>query len=110
MMVRDPATIWTIILVMGIGTFLIRFSFLGMIGGRQIPRWALRLLRYTPVAVMPGLVAPLVLWPAATGGETDPARLAAAIAALVVGVLTRNVMAAIVGGAVVLYMTPLLLG
>ena len=31
---------------------------------------------------MPGLVAPLVVWPQATGGETDPARLLAALVAL----------------------------
>ena len=109
-MITDTVQIWTVIVVLGIGTFLIRFSFLGVIGSRQMPEWALRLLRYTPVAVMPGLVAPLVLWPAATGGETDPARLAAALTTLAVGLVFRNVIGAIFGGALVLYLTPLLLG
>ena len=72
--------IWTIILLLGAGTFLIRFSFLGLIGDRRIPPYFLRLLRYTPVAVIPGLVAPLVVWPAATNGEPDPIRLVAAAA------------------------------
>ena len=31
-MTASPATIWTVILVLGVCTFLIRFSFLGMIG------------------------------------------------------------------------------
>ena len=31
----SPAEIWTIIALLGIGTFLIRFSFLGIIGARQ---------------------------------------------------------------------------
>ncbi|MBZ4690123.1 AzlD domain-containing protein [Cereibacter changlensis JA139] len=107
-MIDDTLQIWTVIIVLGLGTFLLRFSFLGMIGSRAMPGWALRLLRYTPVAVMPGLVAPLVLWPAATGGETDPARLAAALVTLAAGVLTRNVLAAIFLGAAALYLTPLL--
>ena len=96
------ATIWGIIIAIGIGTYLIRFSFLGLVGGRQLPEWALRHLRYTPVAVLPGLVAPLVLWPQATGGETDPARLAAAAAAFGVALWRRNVLWGVVAGAVTL--------
>lgn len=95
--------IWTIIVVMGIGTFLIRFSFLGLIGDRPMPSFVLRLLRYTPVAVLPGMVAPLVLWPMATGGAFDPVRMLAAIATVVIGIWTRNVLWAILGGAVTLY-------
>ncbi|MBD3679723.1 MAG: AzlD domain-containing protein [Rhodobacteraceae bacterium] len=102
--------IWTIIVLLGAGTFLIRFSFIGLIGERQMPGWVLRLLRFAPVAVMPGLVAPLILWPPATGGETDPARLLAAAAALVVGLITKNVLAAIFGGAVTLYAALFLIG
>lgn len=91
--------IWIVIIILGIGTFLLRWSFLGSLGNREIPEWALRMLRYTPVAVLPALVAPLVTWPAATGGEPDPARLSAAAATLIVGILTRNVIAAIIAGA-----------
>ena len=68
-MTYSTAEIWTIIGIMGIGTFLIRFSFLGLIGDRPMPAFVLRLLRYTPVAVLPGMVAPLVLWPGATMGS-----------------------------------------
>lgn len=95
--------IWTIIILMGIGTFLIRFSFIGLIGGRALPEWVLRHLRYTAVAVIPGIVAPLVLWPEATGGELDPPRLSAALATLTVGYLTKNVLWAIAAGGVCLY-------
>lgn len=95
--------LWTIIGVLGVGTYLIRFSFLGLIGGKDLPEWVLRHLRYTAVAVLPGLVAPLVLWPAATGGQVDPARLSAALVTFGVGLLTRNVIAAILCGGVTLY-------
>jgi len=99
----DPQ-IWAIILGMGIGTFVIRFSFLGLIGDRALPPFVLRLLRYTAVAVIPGLMAPLVVWPAATGGEPDAARLAAALVTLALGLWFRNVLLAVFGGVAALYL------
>ncbi|SIS58356.1 AzlD domain-containing protein [Phaeovulum vinaykumarii] len=99
-----PTDIWTVIVLLGLGTFGLRFSFLGALGRRPLPDWALRHLRYTAVAIMPGLVAPLVLWPAATGGQTDPARLLAALAAIVCGMATRNTLVAILGGLAALYL------
>jgi branched-subunit amino acid transport protein len=102
-MTYSTAEIWLIIVIMGIGTFLIRFSFLGLIGDRPMPAFVLRLLRYTPVAVLPGMVAPLVLWPAATNGDFDPVRMVAAVATILIGIWTRNVLWAILGGAVTLY-------
>lgn len=109
-MSTEDLRIWLIILVLGIGTFVLRFSFLGLIGDRDLPPFVQRLLRYTAVAVIPGLVAPLVLWPAATGGEPDAARLAAAAATLLAGLLFRTVLPAILAGAVVLYAVMALLG
>lgn len=90
--------IWAAIIALGIGSYLIRFSFLGLIGGKDLPEWVLRHLRYTAVAVLPGLVAPLVLWPAATGGTVDPARLSAALVTFGVGLMTRNAIAAMLCG------------
>lgn len=106
----NAAYIWTIIIVLGVGTYLIRFSFLGLIGGKDLPEWVLRHLRYTAVAVLPGLVAPLVLWPAANGGEIEPARLSAALVTFGVGLLTRNVIAAITLGGATLFGMIWLLG
>lgn len=36
-MTYSDSTIWILIVAMGIGTFLIRFSFLGLIGDRKMP-------------------------------------------------------------------------
>ncbi|EKE43739.1 putative transmembrane protein [Oceaniovalibus guishaninsula JLT2003] len=102
--------IWLVIGALGAGTFLIRFSFLGLIGRRAMPPLVLRLLRYTPVAVIPGIVAPLILSPAATDGQFDPARGLAALATLAVGIATRNVLAAIGAGAITLYAMLWMLG
>lgn len=99
----NDATIWAVIVALGIGTFVIRFSFLGLLGNRELPEWALRHLRYTAVAILPALVTPMVLWPNATGGQTDPARLTAALLALAVGYWTRNAIATIATGLGVLF-------
>lgn len=103
-------TLWIVILSVGLGSYLMRFVFLGLIGDRPLPPWLLRHLRYTGVAVLPALVAPLVLWPDATGGTPDPARLLAACATLAVGYFTRNVLLAILAGGVSLYVGLGLLG
>lgn len=107
---KDPATLWLIIVLLGVGSFGLRFLFLGFVGDREMPEWVLRHLRYTAVAVLPGLVAPLVLWPNATGGTLDPARLAAGCVTLAVGYLTKNLFAAIISGAATLYIFLYLLG
>ena len=95
--------LWAIVLALGLGTFLIRFSFLGLLGRRAMPPWVLRHLRYTGVAVLPGLVAPLVLWPAATGGHPDAPRAAAALAVVAVGLWRRSILWAMAAGAATLY-------
>jgi len=99
----DKTTLWTVIAGIGIGSFALRFAFLGLVGDRPLPGWLLRHLRYTAVAVLPALIAPLVLWPPATGGEPDPPRLLAALVALGVGLLTRSVLGAILAGGITLY-------
>jgi branched-subunit amino acid transport protein len=101
---QSAGEIWFIIAALGVGTFLIRFSFLGLIGDRRLPPWVLRHLRYTPVAVLPALIAPLVLWPEATGGQPDLPRIAAAAVTLGLGMLSKNVILSIAGGAGTLYL------
>lgn len=100
---HSPFAVWAVILILGAGTYALRASFLGPLGRRPFPEWALRLLRYTPVAVLPALIAPATVWPAATGGETDPARLLAAGATVIAGALTRSALPAMAAGLATLY-------
>lgn len=89
-----------VILIIGIGTYLLRFSLIGFVGERAVPEWALLPLRYVPPAVFAALVAPavllqdgdLVLLPAA-----NPRALATVIA-LAVAWRIRSVAATIVAG------------
>ena len=94
--------IWALIIALGIGTYLIRFSFLGLIGDRPLPPLVMRLLRYTPFAVLPGLVAPMVLTGSPEAGP-DVMRLIAAVATVLVGWRSGNLIAAIVTGLAVFY-------
>lgn len=102
-MMINTTTLWIVIVSLGIGSFLLRFSFLGLIGGRDLPEWCLRHLRYVAVAVMPALITPLIIWPDATGGEPDPARLVAALAAFLIGIKFSSVIGAVLAGMLTLY-------
>ncbi len=89
--------IWATILGLAAATYLIRFSFLGLVGGREVPPWLRRALGFVPAAVLPALVAPMVF--VADGAWTlNPALVASAGGALAAGILTRNVLAGILGG------------
>lgn len=105
----DAATLWTVIIGLGIGSFLLRFAFLGFVGDRPLPEWMLRHLRYTAVAILPALCAPLVVY-SGDGGTTELSRLAAAIVTLLAGALSRNVFVAIGAGAATLLGAVYLLG
>ena len=97
-MTYTPTDLWIIILALGAGTFLIRFSFLGFLGNRTLSPWLLRHLRYTAVGILPAMVTPLILWPEATEGQIDPVRIVAAALALGVGLWTKSAIWAIVAG------------
>ena len=95
-MIDGRSDIWIVIVGMAIGTFLIRFSFIGLVGDRDLPPWVLRLLRFTPIAVLPAVVSPMLI--DTSGGELDPLRMIAAVTTLVVGYKTRSVLYAILAG------------
>lgn len=101
----DHGTIWIVIIGMALGSFGLRFVFLGIVGDRPLPPWLLRHLRYTAVAILPALVLPLVIWPAATDGQPDTPRLLAAFATVAVGMFTRNVVFAMLAGAGTLFVS-----
>ena len=91
-------TVWGVIAGLGILTYLIRFSFLGLLHGRRVPGWAAQALGFVPVAVLPGIVAPMVALDPASRDWAEPHRPLAALIALGVGMATRNMLAAIATG------------
>jgi len=91
---------WAIVLVIGVGSYLTRLSFIGLLGTRAMPLWAQRPLKYVAPAVLAALVLPAVLL---SDGQTDispagnPRFLAALLAGLVAWRL-KNVAGVIVVG------------
>ena len=89
-----------IIFAIGIGTYLLRLSFIGIVGDRVMPEWALVPLRFVAPAVLAALIAPAVLL---NDGALDlsPAsnpRTIAALVALLLAWKTRSVPVVIAAG------------
>jgi branched chain amino acid efflux pump len=105
-----PDVIWSVIIGLAVGSFGLRFLFIGIVGDRPLPAWLMRHLRYTSVAIIPALITPLVVWPAATQGAPDAPRMLAALATIAVGVSTKNVLLAMLTGAGSLWILLYLLG
>ena len=105
----DKTELWIVIIGLGIGSFALRFAFTGLLGDRQLPIWLMRHLRYTAVGILPAIIAPAVLWPAATNGDFDIPRVSAAIITLTLGLIWKNVVGSIIGGGATLYILQFLL-
>ena len=54
--------IFIIIVLIGAATFAFRFSFIALQERLRTPSWFQRMLRYVPVAVLPALIAPQLLY------------------------------------------------
>ena len=89
---------WSVVLGLALGTFLIRYSFIGLFADRDMPAWLDRALKlmvpaifaaivFSGVAMLGGEVAGLAHWP----------RYAAAVAAVLAAALTRGHMLVTLG-------------
>lgn len=92
----EPQQLWGVIAALGIGTLLIRASFIVGQGKREPSAWMQRCLRPVPAAVLSALVAPAILVRDDAGGidVTHPRFWAGLVAALVAW-RTRNAFATI---------------
>jgi branched-subunit amino acid transport protein len=94
------ADFWPVALSLGLGTFLIRFSFILIMDKLTLPDAFTRMLRFIPASVLPALVAPAVLlhgngWPASFA---DLERPLAGLVAILVAWRTKSVILTIAGG------------
>ncbi len=107
----SEAQFWLVIAIVAVGTWLIRSSFLVLLTGRRLPRALRELLGFIPAAALAALVAPALLM---HGGElavsaAEP-RLFAGLAALAVGLWTRDLLAVLGVGMGALWLLRWLLG
>lgn len=99
----ERTELWIVIVALAVGSYALKFTFIGLVGSRPMPDWLMRHLRYTAVSVLPALIAPLTVWPTATEGAPDLPRYCAALACFVAGYLSRNVLVAMLCGGAALY-------
>jgi len=98
-MTASSTQVWTLVLLIGALTFLIRFAGIQVLGGRPLPGPLQRLLRYAPSAVFAAIVVPAVIH-----GGPDPglhlgnARLLAALVAALAAWWSGNVLATLGAG------------
>jgi branched-subunit amino acid transport protein len=91
----SDATIWGIILSLGLITGLIRYSFLGLLRAREVPERVKDALGFVPVTVLPALVAPMVVFAPRSDALADPHRVLAGLVALAVAIATRSMLATV---------------
>lgn len=92
-------TVWLTMLLVGLGTYATRLSFILLFGRREIPAVVRRALRFVPPAVLTAIVFPELFLP---GGQFDLSlgneRLLAGMVAAFVAWRSKNVLLTIVIG------------
>ncbi len=102
--------IWLIMVALAIGTFLIRGSFILLLGKREVPSLLARSLRFIPASILSALVIPQILTRnnVLQISATNPQLFAGLVAGLVAW-RTKNVLFTILSGMVVLWILQALL-
>jgi branched-subunit amino acid transport protein len=96
--------LWSLFIAIGLGTFLLRFSFIYLFGKVDMPDWLKRALRYVPVSVLAALVLPALTSPTGTLDlSLGNVRLLAGLAGGLVAWKTRDVLWTIGVGMVMLW-------
>lgn len=91
--------IWLIMLLGGLITFGMRFSFIYLFGRFDIPETLRRALHYVPPAVLSAIVFPeLLIRDGRLAPGPDNERLLAGLAAILVAWFTRNTLLTILAG------------
>ena len=100
--------IWATMAISGLVTFLLRFSVIYQVKSSNLPSWLENVLKYVPTSVFAALIFPAVFL-----GESGSVefignyKILAALAALIVSILTKNVIITIITGMVTLWVLTL---
>lgn len=107
----DDRLVWTIIVLLGLGTYGLRLSFIQLQGWiDEFPPWLANALEYVPAAVMAALVFPALFTLDGTVQGVLNVRVLAGGLAAIVAWRTGNMLATIVVGMAVLWAGTFLLG
>ena len=103
-------SLWLTVIAMGVITYALRLSLLGVLGQFEVPPLLSRALRFVPAAVLSAIIVPDLLQP---GGKLNLSlgntRLLAGLLAMVVAWRTRNVVLTVAVGLAALWVLQALL-
>jgi branched-subunit amino acid transport protein len=104
-------SLWLTLLAMGLVTYGIRLSLIGVFGDLQVPPLVTRALRFVPPAVLSAIILPELLRPNDTiDVSLGNARLIAGLLAALIAWRTKNVLATIAVGMVTLWVVQWIVG
>ena len=102
--------IWLVMLLGGLITFAIRFSFIYLFGKFEVPGTIRRALHYVPPAVLSAIIFPELFLPNGTWNVSlENTRLLAGLVAILVAWFSRNTLITIVAGMIALFLLKLVL-
>jgi branched-subunit amino acid transport protein len=97
-------SVWILFIVLAIGTFALRFSFIYLFGKVDMPDWLRRALRYVPASVLAALVFPALTYPnGALDLSMSNIHLLAGLGGALVAWKTKNVLWTIAVGMVLFW-------
>ena len=103
-------TLWLMLLIIGLITYAIRLSCIGLLSQREMPALLLKALRFVPITVLPAIILPqLFLRNNTLVLSVQNPRWIAGILAGIVAWRTRNVLLTILVGMVALWVLQFLL-
>ena len=101
--------IWATMAVSGLVTFLLRVSVIYQVKNSKLPGWLENILKYVPTSVFAALIFPAVFLGESGSLEfIGNPKILAALAALAVAILMKNVIITITTGMIVLWALTLL--
>lgn len=97
-------SVWLLFILLAVGTFALRFSFIFLFGKVDMPDWLRRALRFVPASVLAALVLPALTYPnGALDLSLGNVRLLAGIGGALVAWKTRNVLWTIAVGMILFW-------
>jgi branched-subunit amino acid transport protein len=97
-------SVWLLFIILAIGTFALRFSFVYLFGKVDMPDWLRRALRFVPASVLAALVFPALTYPnGALDLSLGNVHLLAGLGGALVAWRTKNVLWTIVVGMVLFW-------
>ena len=103
-------TLWLMLLIIGLITYAIRLSCIGLLSQKEMPALLLKALRFVPITVLPAIILPqLFLRNNTLVLSVQNPRWIAGILAAIVAWRTRNVLLTILVGMVALWVLQFLL-